>query len=106
MIDVNARYTELVGFKREELIGHTVYEMGLWADRNEGERVLDRLRHDGALRVCDNAADGCQIGLREAGAHGQGDYAESRCKDSNPGHSPAHSSPLAASIPPAIVSLR
>ena len=50
VIDVNARYTELVGFKREELIGHTVYEMGLWADRNEGERVLDRLRHDGALR--------------------------------------------------------
>jgi len=50
VIDVNARYTELVGFRREELIGHTVYEMGLWADRNEGERVLDRLRHDGMLR--------------------------------------------------------
>ena len=50
VIDVNARYTELVGFRREELIGHTVDEMGLWADRNEGERVLDRLRHDGMLR--------------------------------------------------------
>src|SRR2546429_1419221 len=50
VIDVNARYTELVGFRRGELIGNTVYEMGLWAARNEGERVLDRLRHDGALR--------------------------------------------------------
>jgi PAS domain S-box-containing protein len=49
VIDVNARYTELVGFKREELIGRTVYELGLWADRNEGERVLDRLRHEGTL---------------------------------------------------------
>ena len=49
VIDVNARYTELVGFRREELIGRTVYELGLWADRNEGERVLDRLRHEGTL---------------------------------------------------------
>ena len=50
VIDVNARYTELVGFKREELVGHTVYELGLWADRNQGERVLDRLRQKGRLR--------------------------------------------------------
>lgn len=50
VIDVNARYTELVGFNREELIGRTVYEMGLWVDRDEGERVLDRLRNEGTLR--------------------------------------------------------
>src|SRR5437588_3575621 len=50
VIDVNAGYTELVGFKREELVGHTVYELGLWADRNQGERTLDRLRQKGRLR--------------------------------------------------------
>jgi PAS domain S-box-containing protein len=50
VIDVNARYTELVGFRREELVGRTVHEMGLWADRKEGERVLGRLRQRGTLR--------------------------------------------------------
>jgi PAS domain S-box-containing protein len=50
VIDVNARYTELVGFKREELVGRTVQEMGLWADWKEGERVIGRLRHRGTLR--------------------------------------------------------
>ena len=50
VIDVNARYTELVGFEREELVGHTVDEMGLWVDRNEGEHVLARFRREGTLR--------------------------------------------------------
>ncbi|HSD11494.1 MAG TPA: PAS domain-containing sensor histidine kinase [Candidatus Binatia bacterium] len=50
VIDVNARYTELVGFQREELVGRTVREMGLWADWREGERVLARLRQRGNLR--------------------------------------------------------
>jgi PAS domain S-box-containing protein len=50
VIDVNARYTELVGFQREELVGRTVQEMGLWADWKEGERVIGRLRQRGTLR--------------------------------------------------------
>jgi PAS domain S-box-containing protein len=50
VIDVNARYTELVGFQREELVGRTVHEMGLWADGKEGERVIGRLRQRGTLR--------------------------------------------------------
>jgi PAS domain S-box-containing protein len=50
VIDVNASYTELVGFRREELIGHTVHELGLWADPSQGERVLDRLRRKGVVR--------------------------------------------------------
>jgi PAS domain S-box-containing protein len=50
VIDVNASYTELVGFPREELIGHTVHELGLWVDPSQGERVLDRLRRKGTVR--------------------------------------------------------
>ncbi len=50
VVDVNASYTELVGFRREELIGHTVHELGLWVDPSQGERVLDRLRRKGAVR--------------------------------------------------------
>ena len=50
VIDVNASYTELVGFRREELIGRTVHELGLWADPSQGERVLDRLKRKGVVR--------------------------------------------------------
>jgi PAS domain S-box-containing protein len=50
VIDVNASYTELVGFPREELIGHTVHELGLWVDPTQGERVLERLRRRGTVR--------------------------------------------------------
>jgi PAS domain S-box-containing protein len=49
VLDVNERYTDLVGFTREEMIGRTVDELGLWADRKQGERVLDRLRREGSL---------------------------------------------------------
>jgi len=50
VIDVNASYTELVGFRRGELIGRTVHELGLWVDPSQGERVLDRLRRKGVVR--------------------------------------------------------
>jgi PAS domain S-box-containing protein len=50
VIDVNASYTELVGFRREELIGRTVHELGLWVDPTQGARVLDRLRRKGVVR--------------------------------------------------------
>jgi PAS domain S-box-containing protein len=49
ILDVNPRYCELVGFRRDEMIGRTVYELGLWADETQGERVLDRLRRRGSL---------------------------------------------------------
>jgi len=50
VVDVNASYTELVGFRRAELIGRTVHELGLWVDPSQGERVLDRLRRKGVVR--------------------------------------------------------
>ena len=49
VIDVNERYAELVGFTREEMIGRTVYELKLWADRSEGEQIIDRLVREGSL---------------------------------------------------------
>ena len=49
VIDVNERYTDLVGFTRDEMIGRTVHELGLWADPSEGSRIIDRLRRDGVL---------------------------------------------------------
>lgn len=49
VIDVNERYTELVGFARHELIGRTVHELGLWADPKQGERLIDRLCRNGSI---------------------------------------------------------
>jgi len=49
VIDVNERYCELVGFSREEMIGRTVHELGLWKDPSEGSKVIDRLRREGYL---------------------------------------------------------
>ena len=50
VIDVNDRYEELMGFGRDELVGHTVYELELWADPDEGQRVVAQLRCHGSLR--------------------------------------------------------
>ena len=50
VIDVNDRYCELVGFDHDELVGHPGFELGLWADRSEGERILENLRRRGSLR--------------------------------------------------------
>lgn len=49
VIDVNERYSELVGFTRHEMIGRTVHELGLWADPKQGKRVIHRLRREGCV---------------------------------------------------------
>jgi PAS domain S-box-containing protein len=49
VIDVNERYSELVGFSRAEMIGRTIHELGLWADPREGARVVERMRREGSV---------------------------------------------------------
>ena len=50
LIDVNERAIELSGYSREEMIGRTSIEIGLWAYPRERDRLIAILRETGSLR--------------------------------------------------------
>ena len=50
IVDVNERYVELVGYGRDELIGGSVFDLGLWAFPDQAEEVLSQLRNEGWVR--------------------------------------------------------
>ena len=47
-IDINQRFTELTGYTREEVVGRTGAELGLWQDPQDRERVLEASRDPAA----------------------------------------------------------
>lgn len=48
-IDVNEGFSRLTGYKREEVIGRTTVELGLWANPAEGATVLREIQEQGHL---------------------------------------------------------
>ncbi len=46
-LEVNTKYTEFFGWERQDLIGHTTLEIGLWADLAAREAWLEELRLHG-----------------------------------------------------------
>ena len=50
LIDVNERAIELSGYSREEMIGRTSIEIGLWAYPRERDQLIAQLRKTGSLR--------------------------------------------------------
>jgi PAS domain S-box-containing protein len=48
ILDANDRYAELTGYRREELIGRTVAELGLWVDAAEHETLVRSVHERGA----------------------------------------------------------
>lgn len=48
-IDVNEGFSQLTGYKREEVIGRTTVELGLWADPAERATVLREIQEQGHL---------------------------------------------------------
>ncbi len=50
LIDINQRYAEFFGYSREEMIGRTVTELGLWENPEERNKVLQRLHEHGSVR--------------------------------------------------------
>ena len=49
-IDVNHVFPALSGYGREEVIGRTALEIGIWADRAERDALVEALKRDGEVR--------------------------------------------------------
>ncbi len=48
-LDVNTSFERLLGYKREEIIGHTSITLGIWADPNDRSRLMEGLRTQGSV---------------------------------------------------------
>jgi diguanylate cyclase (GGDEF)-like protein/PAS domain S-box-containing protein len=49
-IDVNNSFLNLLGYQRSELIGRTSLEVGIWADLEDREKLLDEIRKSSSFR--------------------------------------------------------
>jgi len=49
-LDVNESFLNLMGYQRDEVIGHTALELGVWADPEDRTRVVHALREQGSVR--------------------------------------------------------
>ncbi|MBV8630237.1 MAG: PAS domain S-box protein [Silvibacterium sp.] len=70
-IDVNETYERMTGYSREEVLGRTVQEIGLWVDGDERTRLISKLvaerhlrdvefhfrRKDGVIRIAQASAE-------------------------------------------------
>ncbi|MEI7768401.1 MAG: PAS domain S-box protein [Chloroflexales bacterium] len=58
MLDANMAWLDLLGFTHEEVVGRTAVDLGIWADPQNRQRMLDILRANG--RVADFEAIICK----------------------------------------------
>jgi PAS domain S-box-containing protein len=50
LLEVNESFAQLFGYARDELIGHTSVEMGMFSPAEEREKIRHKLKADGCLR--------------------------------------------------------
>ncbi len=50
-VEVNAGFEQIFGYTRAEVVGHTVFEIGLWRDSAERAEVARVLREQGSVRA-------------------------------------------------------
>ncbi|HYA14907.1 MAG TPA: PAS domain S-box protein, partial [Syntrophales bacterium] len=50
LIDVNKEFESVLGFNRDEIIGHTSHELGLWVDTVDRDRIVNWIQKDGRIR--------------------------------------------------------
>ncbi len=53
ILDVNDSFVAMFGYPREELIGRTSVELGLWTHAGDRDRMLKRLENDGSVHNVD-----------------------------------------------------
>ena len=49
-IEANDAFFRMLGYAREEVIGHTSLELGIWKDPEERSRIIERTEREGAVR--------------------------------------------------------
>jgi diguanylate cyclase (GGDEF)-like protein/PAS domain S-box-containing protein len=52
-IDVNETFEEVLGWRRDETIGHTAIELNLWTNPLERSNTVERLERDGTIQGMD-----------------------------------------------------
>ncbi len=50
LIDVNEAFERRYGYSREEILGHTVFEIGIWNSPDGRRQMLDELRKQGSRK--------------------------------------------------------
>jgi len=65
-IDVNDAYLEATGFGREDLIGRTPYEIGLWVDPERRMEMVREVKSNGVIRNLDSLFRTKSGDIREA----------------------------------------
>jgi PAS domain S-box-containing protein len=51
-IDVNEAFEHRYGYSRKEILGRTVFDIGLWADASDRSQMLHELHEQGRVRNC------------------------------------------------------
>jgi PAS domain S-box-containing protein len=52
-IEINETFTKITGFTREEAIGKTACEIGLWPDATDRQKMMDQLQTKGSVHSLD-----------------------------------------------------
>ncbi len=58
IIDANPSYTKIVGYSRDELIGRTAYDLNIWKDFKQREKMIQKLNENGSLQHEEISATG------------------------------------------------
>jgi len=49
-MEANEAFFRMLGYTRDEVIGHSSLELGLWPDPSERSRLIDKIEREGAVR--------------------------------------------------------
>jgi len=50
ILDISDSFTETIGYQREEVVGRTVLDIGLWSNQEDRRKFVDLLREKGEVR--------------------------------------------------------